>query len=562
MSVVAEPSTKGPFASAAFALREVLRNRGIRRLEIAWMAGTAADWAFLVVLLVVAYEAGGALAAGILGAVRVIPAIVAAPFATSLVERFRGDRVLTGINVVRAAGAIVTALVVSADLPVEVTYVLAAVVAGAGSLVRPIQNALLPALARTPRELVAANVASSTGEGIGTFAGPLLAGILVATTSSVTASLLVAGVFAGAAAAATGVRFEQAADARAGGGDRPARFRLLEVPGVLQRYPATTLVIGGFVAQTFVRGLSITFIVVASIELLEMGDSGVGLLNAAFGLGGLIGAIAALGLRAGPRLGVVFVIALAGWGLPLALIGAWPAAAVALGALFVAGMSNAVLDVSGFTLVQRGVRNEDRVTVFGLMEGLFGVGLLAGSLLAPALLSLVGTRTAFAVAVAVLPIVALVIARQVTSDARAAATTEGHVALLRRNPLFAPLPLTALDRLAESMVPLSFATGDELMRKGEPGDRYLLIVDGQADVTDGDRHLRACGPGDGVGEIALLRRIPRTASVVARTPVRAYGIAGEDFLAAIAGPTASAVAEAVASARLEHSHAPERAAGE
>ena len=127
------------------------------------------------------------------------------------------------------------------------------------------------------------------------------------------------------------------------------------------------MVIGGFVAQTFVRGLPITFIVVASIELLEMGDSGVGLLNAAFGLGGLIGAIAALGLRAGPRLGVVFVIALAGWGLPLALIGAWPAAAVALAALFVAGMSNAMLDVSGFTLVQRGVRNEDRVTVFGLM---------------------------------------------------------------------------------------------------------------------------------------------------------------------------------------------------
>lgn len=563
MSVVAEPSAKGPFASAAFALREVLRNRGIRRLEIAWMAGTAADWAFLVVLLVVAYEAGGALAAGILGAVRVIPAIVAAPFATSLVERFRGDRVLTGINVLRAAGAVVTALVVSAELPVEVTYVLAAVVAGAGSLVRPIQNALLPALARTPRELVAANVASSTGEGIGTFAGPLLAGILVATTSSVTASLLVAGVFAGAAAAATGVRFEHTADARAGGGVRPARFRLLDVPGALQRYPATTLVvIGGFVAQTFVRGLSITFIVVASIELLEMGDSGVGLLNAAFGLGGLIGAIAALGLRAGPRLGVVFVIALAGWGLPLALIGAWPAAAVALGALFVAGMSNAVLDVSGFTLVQRGVRNEDRVTVFGLMEGLFGVGLLAGSLLAPALLSLVGTRTAFAVAGAVLPIVALVISRQVTSGARAAAATEGHVALLRRNPLFSPLPLTALDRLAESLVPLSFATGDELMRKGELADRYLLIVDGEADVTDGDRHLRTCGPGDGVGEIALLRRIPRTASVVARTPVRAYGIAGEDFLAAIAGPTASAVAEAVASARLEHSHAPERAAVE
>jgi hypothetical protein len=156
----------------AAALRDVLGNSAIRRIEIAWMTGTAADWAFLVVLLVVAYDAGGALAVGVLGAVRVLPAIVAAPFAPALVRRFRGDRVLTAINIVRAAGAVVTAIVIGAGLPIEVTYALAAVVAGAGSLVRPIQNALLPAFSRTPGELVAANVASSTGEGLGTFAGP------------------------------------------------------------------------------------------------------------------------------------------------------------------------------------------------------------------------------------------------------------------------------------------------------------------------------------------------------------------------------------------------------
>ncbi len=176
--------SRGAASSAAVAVREVLGNRSIRRVEIAWTAGTAADWALLVVLLVVAYDAGGTLAAGILGAVRVVPAIIAAPFAATLVERYRGDRMLTAINLVRAGGAAATAIVVAADLPVEATYALAAVVAGAGSLVRPIQTALLPAFARTPRELVAANVASSTGEGIGTFVGPLLAGLLVAATGS------------------------------------------------------------------------------------------------------------------------------------------------------------------------------------------------------------------------------------------------------------------------------------------------------------------------------------------------------------------------------------------
>ena len=540
--------------SAAHAVREVLRNRSIRRIEIAWTTGTAADWALLVVLLVVAYEAGGALAAGILGAVRVVPGIVAAPLATTLVERYRGDRVLTAINLVRTAGAIATALVVASDLPVEATYALAAVVAGAGSLVRPIQSALLPAFARTPGELVAANVASSMGEGLGTFAGPLLAGLLVAATGSVAASLIVAAAFGAAAAAVTGIRFEHAADARGGvGAGTIARFRIADAARVLRSYPGAALLIGDFVAQIFVRGLLITLIVVASIELLDMGDTGVGLLNAALGLGGLVGAVAALRLGGGMQLGKVCALALACWGLPLVLIGAWPSPAVALAALFATGVSNAVLDISGFTLIQRGVRNEDRMLIFGVFEGLLGIGLLLGSLLAPALVAVLGVRGAFVVAGAILPVLAAVTWRSIVQSARRSARADANIALLRRNPLFAPLPLTALDRIAERLVPMSFEPGDVVMRQGEPGEHYLLIADGEVEVSDGGRILRTCGPGDGVGEIALLHRVPRTATVTACSPVTGYAIDAGTFLASIAGPSAAAMAAAVASSRLEAS---------
>ncbi len=549
-------------SSAAHAVKEVLHNRSIRRIEIAWMTGTAADWALLVVLLVVAYDAGGALAAGILGAVRVVPAIVAAPFATTLVERFRGDRVLTVINLVRAAGALATALVVASDVPVELTYALAGVVAGAGSLVRPIQAALLPAFARAPSELVAANVASSMGEGLGTFAGPLLAGVLVAATGSAAASLLVAAAFAGAAAAVTGIKFEQAADARGGvGADTIARFRLADAPRVLRRYPGAAVLIGDFVAQIFVRGLLITFIVVASIELLDMGETGVGLLNAALGLGGFIGALGALGLGGGRRLGTVCVLALAGWGIPLVFIGAWPYAAVALAALFVTGVSNAVLDISGFTLVQRSVRNEDRMLVFGVLEGLLGIGLLLGSLLAPALIAVFGIRGAFVAAGAILPLLAVVTARSIVRTARRSALAEAHIALLRRNPLFAPLPLTALDRLAERLVPVTFETGQVVMRRGDPGDHYLLIAEGEVEVSVDDRLLRTCGAGDGVGEIALLHRVPRTATVTACSPVTAYAIDAGTFLAAVSGPSAAAMAAAIVSSRLETSERVEAPVG-
>lgn len=543
-------STPAP-ASAALAVRGVLRNHAIRRIELAWTLGTAADWAYLVVVLVVAYERGGTLAVGILGAARVLPAIVVAPFATMVVERFRGDRALTAVNLARGLGALATALALMLDAPIEAVYVLAAVVAGAGSLVRPIQFALLPALARNPGELVAANVASSVGEGLGTFLGPLVAGALVASTGSLSASALVAIVFAAAAAAATGVHFEREEDARGGLGDRGTRIRIREAPAVLRRNRRALGVLLDFVAQVFVRGLLVTLIVVAALELLDMGEGGVGLLNAAIGLGGLVGAAGALGLADGKRLPTFFVIALVGWGLPLVLVGVWPTVVIAVAGLFVTGVSNAVLDVSGFTLLQRYVHNEDRVTFFGLMEGLFGSAFLAGSLLAPVLVSLLGVGNALVAAGAVLPALAALTWRPIRRAARSAPARDEHIRLLRRNPLFAPLPLTALDLLAESLVPVSFGPGDVLMRKGEPGDRYVLIEVGQVEISDGALDLGTAGPGEGVGEIALLRSVPRTATVVARTAVAGYEIAPAAFRSALTSSTAGAAADALVEARLE-----------
>ncbi|HUF01681.1 MAG TPA: MFS transporter [Gaiellaceae bacterium] len=541
---------EGQTTSAASAVKHVLGNRAIRRIQLAWTLGTAADWAFLVVLLVVAYDEGGTLAVGILGAVRVLPAIVVAPFATAVVERFRGDRALTAVNAIRGAGALATAAALGLGAPIELVYLLAAVVAGAGSLVRPIQLAVLPALARAPSELVAANVASSVGEGVGTFLGPLLAGSLVAWTGSMSSSVLIAVVFAAAAAAATGVRFEREEDARGGIAAGGGRVRLREAPAVLRRNPHATVVMVDFVAQVFVRGLLITLIVVTSIELLGTGAGGVGLLNAAIGLGGLVGAIGALRLAGGLRLTTVFALALVGWGLPLVLIGAWPVVALGVAALFVTGISNAVLDVAGFTLIQRGVRNEDRVTMFGVMEGLFGVAMFAGSLLAPLLVALFGPEGALVAAGTVLPVMAALTWRRISRGATRSTSRDEHIALLRRNPLFAPLPLTALDLLAESMARVEFRPDEILMRKGEPGDRYLLIASGEVEARDGERVLGTADAGDGVGEIALLRRIPRTATVIALTHVSAYEIGPGEFLAALSGPTAGGAAESLIETRL------------
>ena len=405
----------------------------MRRIVLAWTLGIAADWAFLVVLLVVAYDEGGALAVGLLGAVRVVPQILVTPFASQLVGRVRGDVALTTVNLTRAAGVLATGAVVWLGLPIELMYVLAAVVAGAGSLDPPHPAEPPPGARAYPwrarrRER---RVEHRRGDWRVSEAR-LLAGLLVAWTGSAPASLLIAAGFAAAAAAVTGIRFESEVDARGGSGEHAARFDPRRVRSVFRRYPGASLVIGDFVVQIFVRGLLTAFLVVVSLELLDLGEGGVGLLNAMVGLGGFVGALAALALVGAGRLPRLFTVSLVGWGLPLVRIGLVPVVPVALIALFATGVSNALLDVAGFTLVQRGVRKEqqDRVTVFGVMEALLGVGLLLGSLLAPALLAVLDVRGALVVAGLILPLVALLTWRPIAIHTRGREDAEELLSLL------------------------------------------------------------------------------------------------------------------------------------
>ena len=157
-----------------------------------------------------------------------------------------------------------------------------------------------------------------------------------------------------AAAVLAGLRFADEADARGSASTAGTGIAVSRAVRALRRHPDVGLVFLDFGGQVFVRGMLTTLIVVASIELLGMGDSGVGVLNAAVGLGGLIGAIGAIGLTRIPRLAAVFAVALAFWGLPIAVIGGWPIVPLAVAGLLVTGISNALLDVSGFTILQRG----------------------------------------------------------------------------------------------------------------------------------------------------------------------------------------------------------------
>ena len=308
----------------------------------------------------------------------------------------------------------------------------------------------------------------------------------------------------------------------------------------------------GFGAQTVVRGALTTLMVVASFELLNLGDGGVGSLSAAIGVGSLIGAVGAIGSagRHG-RLATTFCVALAGWGLPIAFIGLWPLALVAFVALAIVGLSNARLDVSGFTLLQRTVPPAARVPVLGLVEGVVGLGVALGSLASPFLIDAFGIRGALLATGAILPIVALVLWPALSRVPDIAIVPEQQLSTLQRVTLFESLPLGSLEELARAARDVGFVDGELLMREGDVGDRYLVIRDGFVEVTQDGHLLRECGPGEGVGEIALLRGSPRTATVRARGNVSAYELDRDAFIGAVTGHrVASARAESLIEERL------------
>src|ERR687888_229016 len=169
----------GQPAQAVSALATLWRNENLRRVELAWGASITAEWTHFVALGVFAYNAGGTSAVGIAGLVRMLPAAVVAPFAASLGDRFRRERFLVAIALVGAAALGGSAAAFFVGRSEAIVFGLASVVGVTSTLFRPALQAILPSLARTPEELIAANGASSTVESLGTLVGPLMAGGLV-----------------------------------------------------------------------------------------------------------------------------------------------------------------------------------------------------------------------------------------------------------------------------------------------------------------------------------------------------------------------------------------------
>ena len=540
------------FAESGKAFVAVFRNANLRRLELAWAASAVSHWGFLVAVSVYAYGEGGEEAVGLLFLLRLVPAALVSPFAGVLADRFRREHVLFGSALVRCVLIAAAAIGVAADAPAPIVYALAIAATIVNAPFRSAQAALTPTLARTPNELTAANAVASTIESLAFFVGPALAGVLLAVTEIDIVFGLTAALLGVCALLVMLIRPELA---EAPKGEVEASTILSECLagfGVLAHNKPLRVLIGLFTAQTFVAGLVMVMMVVVAIELLDMGEAGVGYLNAAFGVGALVGALGALGLTGARRLSPAFLIGLALWGLPLIVLGLTPSTGAALLLFGVVGVGNSLVDVACFTLVQRAVPDEVLARVFGVIQFTWLSSVGIGGLLAPVLIDAFGIEEALIITGAFLPVLVLLLGRAVMKiDAQAAAPEAQELRILSGVPIFAPLPGASLEHIAGRLVPLRIDPGTVVVREGDAGDRFYVIVEGEVDVTAEGAPVSTLGPGDYFGEIALIKDVPRTATVTAKTPLVLYALEREDFLATVTGHAPSAkAAESVIGARL------------
>lgn len=533
----------------ARAFHAVFANPQLRKLQLAFAGSITGEWGFLVALAVYANEHGGAKAVSAVLVIRWIASALTAPWLAYFADRYRRERVMLAADLSRVAAMAGMAVAAFTGASPAIVFVLAGFMAVASKTFRPAQAALLPQLAESPEELTAANASSTAIESVGTFAGPALGGLLLAAASVgwvfvadaltlVWSALFVVQLRSRAEPPARRERTGTWGEAFAGfstlGAERDAR-----------------VIVFLYFCQTVVAGALRVLIVVTALDLLDIGNSGLGFLNAAMGVGGVLGVALAFALIGRKKLASDFGFGLILIGAGLGLIGVWPTVLGAVLLVGVFGIGNTIVDVSGVTLLQRAVRDEVLGRVFGALQSILVLGLAVGALIVPVLLDLIGTRASLIVVGGMLPVLALLLWRRLAViDARAHVPVE-RIELLAANPIFAPLPPSAVEHLAVKLIPVSVAAGETVFRQGDRGDLFYIVEDGRCEITIDGEKVADAWPGEAFGEIALLRDIPRTGTVTAVEDTKLLALERDEFIAAVTGHAPSReAADALVGARL------------
>ena len=533
-------------------LAQVISNPSLARLGVGWAGMTFTTWTFVIALGVYAFGEGGATSVGIAALVRLLPGALASPFAGLLADRWSRRRVLVLSMLLSGLAIAGAAAMAAAQAPAWVVYGFAGLFTVASTPYIPAEGALLPLAARTPQELSAANVARNQMDSLGFLVGSLVAGGLLAVASPEAAF----------AAAATAGMLTAVVLSTLSRDERPTYEEEAEASGVIRQAamgfrilvaePKLRLVGTALTLLVFVEGAADVMVVVVALDLLGISEGNVGWINAAWGIGAMVagGGLAVLldrgNLAAGLSVGCLIT------GAAFALPGAWPVALAAYLSFLLMGFGYSFVEVAARTLLQRLGSDETLARLIAFLETsrLAATGL--GAIVAPALVAAFGVRGALLALGALLPAFALLRWRALRDFEIGTPVSERNYNLLRGTSIFAPLPVDALEGVCRSLVAIDAEPGQDVITEGEHGDRFYLIDRGEVEVIENDVFKRNQGEGECFGEIALIRDVPRTATVRATSETRLLALDRDHFIETVTGHRRShQSAEAVAGRWLE-----------
>lgn len=512
-----------------------LENRDLGLLGVARIGIAFANWSFAIALGVYGFEAHGVVGVGLVALIRLLPGAIASPFCGLLADRFSRRNLLVLSSAAMTLVLAAAAFAASQDASAEVVFVFPALFAVALATYMPAEAALFPVYARTPQELSASNVNHVAMENAGFIVAAVASGFLLTATSPGT-------VFAVAAVATAVVALILLAVKR----DRRPEYEDEEdVSGVLREAarggralrenPGLRLASLTLVVLLLFEGLADVILVTLALHLLHLEEGSVGFLNAAWGIGALVGgASLALLLDRGQ-----LVVAIAGDSLLIGaatlLPGVWPEEVTSYIGWFGIGVGFTFVEVAAKTLMHRLGDDETMGRLTGSLESGRLAAQALGSILAIALVELLHPDGALIVVGLAMPIFVFISWTRLRSFEIGAPVAEEQYQLLRGNSIFAPLPIATVERLSHDLIPVDAPAGEDVIVQGDIGDRFYLIEAGQVEVFEHGEFRRNEGPGESFGEIALLHDVPRTATVRTTVDTRLLALDREQFLLAVTG---------------------------
>ncbi len=527
------------------AYRGLLANRPLTKLLGGEFVSAIGDWLYIVALLVVIYrETGDPVILGLFGAVRMVPYVLLSIPAGILADRVDRRLILLVTDLARGACMLGMAWLVATDGPIWALVVLSILAACFSTFFYPAIGAYLPNLAEDERQLGPANSAWASLDNLGFVVGPVLGGLLVAAGGTTFAFLINAATFLVIAVvlwtlppsrnvAPKVVDSSSDLGPVPGVGGPPSRFHVVPLIGI------ATL---QFVSYAITGGVGVLTVIYA-IDVLAAGEGATGYLNAAIGVGGVVGALVSglLVLRrslAWPVMTGAVVVAVGA-----ALLGMSQHLVVAMLAIALVSAGHLVLDVIGATLLQRVTSDDVRGRAVGAMVTVDTLAEASGAFVFPVLVTAVGAGVVLG-ASGILMVIATAVGLVLVGAAatRAPSPFEATVARVARLALFAGVSSSALESILGKVKPMAVVAGQVVIREGDPADRFYLIESGayvvrQTDPDGAERELRRLGPDEVFGELGLLTGAPRSATIEAVTDGTLLALDRTEFLALVSGST-------------------------